>query len=59
MKPELSPEEMSKDRFFSALARVSEDMVEAHGKDFAMGALVLAAQWIAEGKFGKTTESKH
>jgi len=25
-------------------------MIAAHGKDFAMGTLVLAARWIAEGK---------
>ena len=25
-------------------------MIEAHGKDFTMGALVLAARFIAEGK---------
>ena len=43
MKPELSTEEQSKDRFFAELAEVSKEMVEAHGKDFAMGALVLAA----------------
>jgi len=57
MDPELSAEEQSKDRFFGSLAAISEEMVEAHGKDFAMGALVLAARWIAEGKFGKTKES--
>lgn len=57
MEPELSTEEQSKDRFFKSLAAVSEEMVDAHGKDFAMGALVLAARWIAEGKFGKTKET--
>lgn len=56
MDPELSEEEKSKDRFFRTLAATSEEMVEAHGKDFAMGALVLAARWIAEGKFEKTKE---
>ncbi|MBN9887816.1 hypothetical protein [Salipiger abyssi] len=59
MKPELSADEQSKDRFFASLAKVSEEMVEAHGKDFAMGALVLAARWIAEGKFGKAEEPMH
>ncbi|MCR8550317.1 hypothetical protein M4578_21050 [Salipiger sp. P9] len=59
MKPELSTEEQSKDRFFAELAEVSKEMVEAHGKDFAMGALVLAARWIAEGKFGKAEENIH
>ena len=32
------------------LAGVAEAMIAAHGKDFAMGALVLTARLIAEGK---------
>ena len=40
----------SKDRFFQQLAQISEEMIAAHGKDFAMGALVLAARFIAEGE---------
>ena len=48
MQTELSPEEKSKDAFFEQLARLSEEMVAKHGKDFSMGALVLAARWIAE-----------
>ena len=32
------------------LADVAEAMIGAHGKDFAMGALVLTARFIAEGK---------
>ncbi|MCC8961360.1 hypothetical protein H8A95_03260 [Bradyrhizobium sp. Pear76] len=40
----------SKDRFFKELAELSERMVAAHGKDFSMGALVLAARFIAENK---------
>ncbi len=50
---ELTPEEQSKDEFFTRLGRLAEEMVEAHGKDFSMGALVLAARWIAEGRLGK------
>ncbi len=50
--PQLTPEEESKDRFFRQLALTAEAMVAAHGKDFAMGALVLAARWIAENKMG-------
>ena len=36
----------------SMLARhkLIEAMIDAHGKDFAMGALVLTARFIAEGK---------
>ena len=46
----LSEEDRSKDEFFVKLAHVAEAMVAAHGKDFAMGALVLSARFIAEGK---------
>lgn len=49
----LTPEEQSKDAFFSRLGEISQEMVEAHGRDFAMGALVLAARWIAEGRLGQ------
>ena len=48
----LTPEEESKDAFFSRLGALSQEMVEAHGRDFSMGALVLAARWIAEGRLG-------
>lgn len=40
----------SKDEFFKQLGMLAENMSEAHGRDFAMGALVLAARFIAEGK---------
>jgi hypothetical protein len=50
MEPTLTPEEQSKDRFFKQLAELSTTMIEAHGRDFAMGALVLAARFIAENK---------
>ena len=43
-------EENSKDRFFAEIGAVAEKMIAAHGKDFAMGTLVLAARWIAENK---------
>ncbi len=59
MKPELSPEEQSKDRYFAKIAEIASDMTEEHGKDFAMGAFVLAARWVAEGKFGKQEENMH
>jgi len=38
----------SKDAFFRQLAHLSDAMIVAHGKDFTMGALVLAARFIAE-----------
>ena len=40
----------SKDDFFEQLGRISDAMIAAYGKDFAMGALVLAARYIAEGE---------
>lgn len=52
MEAELSAEEKSKDLFFERLAKLSEEMVAEHGKDFSMGALVLAARWIAENRIG-------
>jgi hypothetical protein len=46
-----SPNEAeSKDDFFRELAELSERMIVAHGKEFSMGALVLAARFIAENK---------
>ena len=38
-----------KDVFFQQLAGIANAMTAAYGKDFAMGALVLAARFIAEG----------
>ncbi|MBY6059132.1 hypothetical protein KUV26_21310 [Leisingera daeponensis] len=55
----LSAEEQSKDRFFQQLAKVAEEMVEEHGKDFAAGALVLAARWVAENRLGKPEDLQH
>lgn len=40
----------SKDQFFQELAELSERMITAHGKEFSMGALVLAARFIAENR---------
>ncbi|OHV77762.1 hypothetical protein ORS3428_11275 [Mesorhizobium sp. ORS 3428] len=54
---QLTPEELSKDAFFQQLARLSEEMVAKHGKDFSMGALVLAARWIAENRIGGETRA--
>ncbi|NLS04159.1 hypothetical protein HGP14_12420 [Rhizobium sp. P32RR-XVIII] len=56
MLAELSVEEKSKDAFFERIARLSQEMVAAHGKDFSMGALVLGARWIAEGKADADSE---
>jgi hypothetical protein len=47
---ELSEEDKSKDAFFVQLAGIAEAMIARHGKDFAMGTLVLTARFIAEDK---------
>lgn len=56
-KPQLSEDDRSKDEFFRRLAELSEEMVARHGKDFSMGALVLAARWIAEDRVGQPRNS--
>lgn len=43
-------EALSKDRFFAELAELGRRMTAAHGRDFSMGALILAARFIAEGR---------
>ncbi len=43
-------EQESKDQFFKEIAELAERMIAAHGKDFSMGALVLAARFIAENR---------
>ena len=48
--PELSEEDRSKDAFFAQVAELAEAMLARHGRDFAIGTLVLAAKFIAEGK---------
>ncbi|VIO77208.1 hypothetical protein CI41S_54620 [Bradyrhizobium ivorense] len=47
---EMSEEDKSKDALFVQLAELAEAMIAAHGKDFAIGALVLSAKFVAEGK---------
>jgi hypothetical protein len=46
----VAAEDSSKDMFFARVGAVAEEMIAAHGKDFAMGTLILAARFIAEGK---------
>ena len=43
-------EDASKDRFFERVGELAQEMIAAHGKDFAMGVLILTARFIAEGK---------
>ena len=49
-RPDQSAEDASKDAFFARIAEISQEMITSHGKDFAMGTLVLAARWIASDK---------
>lgn len=51
---QISEEDAAKDAFFARVAELSAEMIEAHGKEFAMGTLVLAARWIAAGKISET-----
>lgn len=48
--PELSDEDKSKDAFFVQVAQLTEAMIARHGKDFAMGTLVLSARFVAENR---------
>jgi hypothetical protein len=40
----------SKDRFFERVGDLAQEMIAAHGRDFAMGVLILTARFIADGK---------
>jgi hypothetical protein len=46
----MTDEASSKDQIFAELGALAEKMIAAHGKDFAMGVLILSARFIAEGK---------
>jgi hypothetical protein len=39
-----------KEQFFERLGAVADEMIGAYGKDFALGALILTARFVAEGK---------
>ena len=43
-------EDASKDDFFKRVGDLAQEMIAAHGQDFAMGVLILTARFIAEGK---------
>jgi hypothetical protein len=47
---ESSEDDKSKDAFFVRVAEIAEAMIARHGKDFAMGTMLLSAKFIAEGK---------
>lgn len=46
----MSEDDRSKDGFFLQVAEIAEAMIARHGREFAMGTLVLSARFIAEGK---------
>ncbi|GAN77961.1 hypothetical protein [Acidisphaera rubrifaciens] len=46
----MTDDDASKDDFFNRIGLLAEEMSNAHGKDFAMGVLILAARFLAEGK---------
>ncbi len=46
----MSDDALSKDQYFEKLGKLVDGMIAAHGKDFAMGTLVLAARFVAEDK---------
>jgi hypothetical protein len=46
----MTDEDRSKDEFFKRLGLLAQEMIDAHGKDFTMGTLILAARFIADGK---------
>ena len=48
--PPLSAEDQSKDVFHHQLSELCNAMIAAHGRDFTIGTLVLAARFIVEGK---------
>jgi hypothetical protein len=53
----LTDEEKSKDAFFQRIALIGEEMIAAHGREFATGAFVLAARWISEGRMGARVQA--
>jgi hypothetical protein len=48
--PTVTADDVSKDRFFERVAVLAQEMIDAHGREFTMGTLVLAARFIADGK---------
>ena len=54
-------EQDSKDAFFGRIATLSDEMIAAHGKDFTVGAFVLAARFIADDKMAppRPAETPH
>ena len=49
-QPDLDEQDQSKDAFFVQVGEIAEAMIARHGNEFAIGTLVLAAKFIAEGR---------
>lgn len=47
---EPTEEDRSKDAFFAQVGQIAEAMIARHGHEFAIGTLVLAAKFVAEGR---------
>ncbi|WP_240535714.1 hypothetical protein [Bradyrhizobium sp. STM 3809] len=47
---EPTEEDRSKDAFFAQVGEIAEAMIARHGNEFAIGTLVLAAKFVAEGR---------
>lgn len=47
---EPTEEDRSKDAFFAQVGAIAEAMIARHGNEFAIGTLVLAAKFVAEGR---------
>ncbi|GLH76073.1 hypothetical protein SSBR45G_09810 [Bradyrhizobium sp. SSBR45G] len=47
---EPTEEDRSKDAFFAQVGELAEAMIAQHGSEFAIGTLVLAAKFVAEGR---------
>jgi hypothetical protein len=46
----MSTDTPTKEEFFERLGVLSDEMIGAFGRDFAMGALIIAARCIAQGQ---------
>ena len=46
----MNDDHLTKNQFFERLGALADEMIAAYGKDFAMGAMILTARFIAEGR---------
>lgn len=47
---DLTDEGRSKDEFYRQMSLLTDAMIAAHGRDFTVGTLILAARFIVQGK---------